>query len=270
MQQKIILFFILFFFLIPCSYSDAISYSNAVLASIPVGYWKLDENGGNIAADSSGYNHAGTYHNVSWVSGPFSNTKAMDIHAASSSYVNISESGTTSLDISPYITMEAWIKPTSYSVSGDRGMILNKENAWEYGLQDGTGALQSALYTNTWAWRGSSVIPLNVWSHVVLTYDGSMVRHYVNGILVDSYSYTGILVKNDEDIRIGARGGDGGVSSFFEGGIAQVAVYNKALSADTIKQHYDAAFQSSIPEPNSIALLICGICVTVRFFKRKK
>ena len=244
-----------FVLLLLCSliYADGIAYQAAVLSDNPVGYWKLDESSGSIATDLSGYNNNGTYYNVHFgYADPFGGNSAALFSASYGSYVNISDSGSSSLDVS-YLTMEAWISPNNYNVSGDRGMVMNKENTWELGIEDNSGNFQTALSTNsnTWAWRGSHQVPVNNWSHVVVTYDGSQVKHYQDGQLVDSYTYAGTLIHNDNDFRIGARGGDGGASSYFEGLMSEVSIYSYALSATTISNHYNAAF-TTVPELNSL------------------
>ena len=40
---------------------NAQAYENAVMAQVPIGYWKLNETQGNRAEDSSGNGHHGTY-----------------------------------------------------------------------------------------------------------------------------------------------------------------------------------------------------------------
>ena len=242
-------------------WADSISYENNVLNDNPVGYWKLDEGNGTNANDASGQGHTGVYHNVAFSnSGPFADSNSsIQISSSNSSYVNISEAGNTSLDVS-YITMEAWINPAQYSVSHDRGMVINKEDCWEFGLEDNSGKVQSALYTSSWAWRGNHSVSLNSWSHVVITFDGNRVRHYVNGNLVDWYDYSGTLAQRDTDLKIGARGGDSVGSSYFEGGIAQVAIYDYALSGTQIQNHYTAASgitTGTIPELNTLTFLLC-------------
>ncbi len=262
--------YILLIFLACIANADRIAYQTAVITDTPVGYWKLDESSGaSTALDSSGFGNHGVYSGVIFgQSDPFGGSSAVAFSVSYGSYINISDTGSSSLDVS-YITMEAWVKPVNYDVSHDRGMVINKENTWEVGLQDGTGNMQSAVWTNTntWAWRGSANVGLNGWSHIVLTYDGSKVRHYVNGILAtDWYNYSGTLINNNEDMRIGARGGDGGVGSYFEGAISEVAIYNYALTESDIVQHYNSAFTpSQVPEFSSIAL----VSIAIGFFLRK-
>ena len=45
----------------------------------------------------------------------------------------------------------------------------------------------------------------NTWYHVAATYDGSSIKYYVDGCLVNEVPATGDLVTNDWDVAIGSR-----------------------------------------------------------------
>ena len=40
---------------------------------------------------------------------------------------------------------------------------------------------------------GTAALPLNAWSHLATTYDGSFLRLYVNGVLASSTAVTGAM-----------------------------------------------------------------------------
>ena len=61
--------------------------------------------------------------------------------------------------------MAAWIRPVEYDVAADRGIIMNKESSYEFGLEDGTGALQGA-FSPCWRWFGTTRVPAHEWTHV--------------------------------------------------------------------------------------------------------
>jgi hypothetical protein len=108
--------------------------------------------------------------------------------------------------------MLAWVKPNSYSTqeaggNPDRGIIMNKENSYEMGLENGLGNLQGAFGPGCWRWFGGIRIPLHEWSHAAIVYDGTAEKHYVNGLLGESDPCPGgALDKHPEaKLRIGAR-----------------------------------------------------------------
>jgi hypothetical protein len=73
---------------------------------------------------------------------------------------------------------------------------------------------------------------VNVWTHVALTYDGAMLRLYVNGVQVASGAQAGSLQTPATPLRIG---GNVPYGEYFEGLIDEVRVYNRALSATEIQ-----------------------------------
>lgn len=166
--------------------------------------------------------------------------------------VRVEDSGTTVLDLSGPLTIEAWVNPSAYAAADVSMTIVNKENAYQMVLF-GNGELRSSINTNRlWRLRGSAVVPLNRWSHVVVTYDGANVTHRINAVVVDSYEQSGEVAVNDEDFRIGAGGGDGPQSEPFNGTISRVALYNKALGHKEIERHF-AVGNFEIVFPNVLA-----------------
>ncbi|MFH0949295.1 MAG: LamG domain-containing protein, partial [Candidatus Aenigmatarchaeota archaeon] len=148
-------------------------------------------------------------------------------------YVNVSDS--SSLNITGnQITMEAWIKPISYA---DAGTIATKNMAYYFQV-DGTaginGRLAAYLYgINTGSYFYSSeIVPLNQWTHVVYTYNGSNLIFYINGTVSGNIGATGSIVPEREDsLRIGWDSSPG--QRYFNGNIDEVRILNIARSMTT-------------------------------------
>ena len=87
-----------------------------------------------------------------------------------------------------------------------------------------------------------TTITANTWFHIVLTYDKSAVRCYVNGV-VDTTTHAGSNALDDgssEALDIGynhAYGGDAG-GDYFDGLIDEVAIWDRALTAAEVKDIY--------------------------------
>jgi hypothetical protein len=77
---------------------------------------------------------------------------------------------------------------------------------------------------------------LNIWHHVVATYDGTTLRLYRNGVQLNSTTSTGNITNTSKTLEIGRRGG----GSYFNGRLNGQKVYNKALSASEIQQNFNA------------------------------
>ncbi len=138
-------------------------------------------------------------------------------------------------------TLAAWVNPAAPT-----GAILTRaQDVTEgdgYGLYLKDGKLQANLVQR---WLDDALrvetaepLPLNQWSHVAMTYDGSReasgVRLYVNGVERKLKVNLDELNQNftvREPFRIG---GGGGPENRFRGWIDEARVYRAALTADQI------------------------------------
>ncbi len=106
---------------------------------------------------------------------------------------------------------------------------------------------QLVLYTNTWNYIVSSVnLTFGEWAHIVGTYDGSVERIYVNGVETGNRLISGHIVTNDVPLQIGAHCLSGDYN-WFKGTIDESRVYNRALSAEEIKAHYEGNVKPGKP-----------------------
>jgi hypothetical protein len=144
------------------------------------------------------------------------------------------------------ITVEAWIKPTKPTLSGTiRGGAISATNSMYLGIIDSIdGGLTHALHwasqtsvSRIQSWNGN--IPNNAWSHIAGTYDGTTMRAYINGVQVYSAAQTGTIP--DAIYVLGTYGGalTDGVHNF-NGLIPASKIYNRALTADEMKQNFNA------------------------------
>jgi hypothetical protein len=78
----------------------------------------------------------------------------------------------------------------------------------------------------------------NAFHHLVASYDGSLIKLYIDGFEVASVPSTSPLPISTANLDLGTAPGGG---SFFEGWIDEVAIYASALDAARIKAHYAAA-----------------------------
>src|SRR5712671_4787956 len=107
------------------SHAAASTYSSAVLADAPAGYWRLGESSGTTAADSAGHN-AGTYvggvtlGQAGALSGDSDTSVVLD-----GSIATVQIPDAAALDPTTQITLEAWIKPSALT-----GMILRKDSQY--------------------------------------------------------------------------------------------------------------------------------------------
>ena len=77
-------------------------------------------------------------------------------------------------------------------------------------------------------------MPINQWHHIVGTYDGSNLKFYVNGNLINTVAHTTTPNQNSDNLNV--------IQSAYpiDGKVAIARVYNKSLSADEVLQNYNA------------------------------
>jgi hypothetical protein len=137
------------------------------------------------------------------------------------------------------MTIEAWVYPTSGLTSNAWRTVLMKEQTGEfvYTLY-GNGDLNqpyTLIYSSgaEHGMGGGGTLPLNTWTHLSATYDGSTIRLYRNGALVSSLSYAGSIQTSTGPLDIGAN--MVWTDEVFNGRIDEVRVYNRALTASQIQ-----------------------------------
>jgi hypothetical protein len=141
------------------------------------------------------------------------------------------------LDITGGITLAAWVRPEpadqAYSAVVDKDYLT----AYSLGMYGGIASpdtVHLTAYIADQSFGSSEVVPLGtgVWSHVVFTYDeeSGEGKFYVNGVLAGSSTRDVAIGTNDVDVYIGkAYHGD-----TYLGGIDQVAIFNRALTAEEV------------------------------------
>ena len=143
---------------------------------------------------------------------------------ANAAYISIPNTGNLSL-----FTLEAWV----YNQSGGNSRHSILRNFWEI---VGT-SLQFWSYdfaNDYWRSTPSNTVPYDEWTHIVTTWDGSVIRHYANGSIVwtDSSTSSGT---SQNMYQIGGYGG-----RMFKGKLASLNIYEKTLSATEVLQNYNA------------------------------
>ena len=83
------------------------------------------------------------------------------------------------------------------------------------------------------------LFPLNTWQQMTVTWDGTYVKTYINGALVDTADLSGQTSSSVSNnyYRIGCRWD---FAEFVLGEIGELIVYPRALSGGEISSHYTA------------------------------
>ena len=94
--------------------------------------------------------------------------------------------------------------------------------------------------------NGTTVLKAGTWYHVAMTYDGSFLKLYVNGLLDASMSLSGAVVPTSQPLQIG---GLTGGPWFINGLVDELSLYNRALSVEEIQaiSHADSSGKCFAP-----------------------
>ena len=84
----------------------------------------------------------------------------------------------------------------------------------------------------------STGLPVNTWTHLAATWDGTTVRIYVNGVQVASKAIGQTILTTNGSLRFG---GNSVWGEYFNGKIDEVRVYKRALSQSEIQADLNTA-----------------------------
>ena len=131
------------------------------------------------------------------------------------------------------ITCESVFRTTSGAswknmISGGCGDILFTVNGnlLNFGAQC-SSPIPHANYSNT-------IVNTGAWFHAVATYNGSLVKIYINGVLENTYTRSGSFTPGV--LRVGSS--SSGASEFFQGELPLLKVYNRELTAAEVTQNF--------------------------------
>ena len=191
-------------------------------------YWEFNENTGNTINDSQGSNN-GAVSGASWVSGI--NGSALDFDG-SGGHVEIPLTNELNFE-GENASFSVWFKMNEL---GDNGTLLF--NRVKYILKlDNHGKVSFGLYNPTWSsvttdWA-DRVIDTD-WHNVIVTYDGSFLKMYLDAILIKTTTTSGEINSTTSDIFIGNED----TRNDFSALIDQVAIYTSTLTPEEITELY--------------------------------
>lgn len=210
------------------------AYHQVVASDAPIAHWPLNETTGTTAADLAGAN-TGTYTNGPTLGATGALSGNGDTAASFDGVddsVNIAD--TSALRLNGSFTIEFWAKLDTFANTWPG--VVQKGNS---GTADGYLVWYTSdgklVFKRNNVERATTTGQLTTsYKHFAVTYDGSTVRWYVNGVLDTSFAQTYPTNAGTAQLRLG-RGDHAGDQTMDE-----VAIYGAALSADQLLDHYRA------------------------------
>jgi len=208
-------------------------------------WFDFAELSGDTVYDLSGNNNHGTIYGASWRRGHLVGALEFD---GVDDYVEVSDS--PSLDITDELTIETFIYYKGYTVYPTI-VCKGTQNYRLFFMDDGTIIFRLIIDGEGTGnnCRSVTIIPTNRWVHIVGTYDGSVMKIYINGELDPGYyEITGSITPNNESMIIGNWNDLTNPRPFY-GLIAHTRIYNRALTEREIRAHANYLLQKYIAHP---------------------
>ncbi|OIO00927.1 hypothetical protein AUJ67_05080 [Candidatus Desantisbacteria bacterium CG1_02_49_89] len=199
------------------------------------GIWNFDTD----TLDVSGNGNICALYGPAWASAPdnASSGSALKFNGTGD-YAEVSYS--QSLNNTTAVTIELWAKSNTPNWNS-YGMLVSKRDAYILHPWQGTKDLYFyvCVYGSEWvAAQYSSAKSLTQWHHYAGSYDGSAIRIYEDGVLMNTFSIQGTINPDvGGPVQIGRD--DNGANRYFDGYIDEVRIYNRALSDTEIRMSFD-------------------------------
>jgi len=212
----------------------------------PVVSFGFEEAAGNVAADQNGGNDGEITAATRTNQGRFGRALSFEENSA---IVEVADD--PSLHLGTAMTLEAWVRPTATT---NWRTVIFKEAASgpAYSLYSNTpeGDVPHAHIGNDGAngASGTEELDPSAWTHLAATYDGALLRLYVDGVLVGSKAIEGDLSEAPGPLTFGANHVWG---EHYRGLIDEVRVYNRKLSREEIVADMDSPVVPGTPRPPS-------------------
>jgi len=149
----------------------------------------------------------------------------------------------------PAFSLEYWCSPvrsnSAYANGVDWGTrigLVGQNDAIEYGFID-------PATIQIWTPNGGSLntpytFPDSEWHHIATIADGTTLKNYYDGKLVgtggSAIGATGGYGSSPYNVHIGGGGAFDATGNFFIGNIDEVAIFNKAIPAARVAEHFNA------------------------------
>jgi hypothetical protein len=202
------------------------------IALSPVAHWDMNEISGEIAHDSQGrypaqlvgeplpvFTQAGRNYGAIKLNG-----KGQYLNAGNVMGENISHK----------MTVMAWIKVNSFCEI-DQPIIGKGSDSWQIKRDADNNGLAFSINSFTNKVTNHRNVTDGNWHHIAAVYDGYYMKLYVDGVANSIGVDVAAIIQNDQALIIGSSHDMPVSAASFDGLVDEVAIYDEALNASTIR-----------------------------------
>ncbi len=207
-----------------------------------VGWWPFNGN----ANDESGNGNNGT------VNGATLTTDRNGVANKAYSFDGMDDFISTSNDLNSYangITINAWVNVTNANSSNNAQFFVSK--AWDqtnghYKIGWDNNTIFGDVNDLT---QGSvsipQTIPFNNYKNICFVYDNNSLKLFLNGVLLNSQTYTSSIPTSNNPILFGKHNGfDVLTYYYFSGNLDDIGIWNRSLNECEIQDLYNSQLNS--------------------------
>jgi len=200
-----------------------------------IGWWPGESDAVDSVSGCHGFAPDGTSHAPGKVGSAFSFQDMKQVVTIT----NVAPlAATNSLTLGCWVYVEQFPTNHSMPVVG-RGDPLARRHQYRLSLVQVDGKwlprAQLGLTGGEAVIDGTVAITPQTWHHVVMVYDGSALRFYLNGVLDGHTAAKGLIIAAEFPLRLGGDAADG---LNLTGRLDEVALYNRALSSTEVAASY--------------------------------
>ena len=215
----------------------------------PITHLKFDEGQGERIFDSVGNTNSGYLYGIAWTTDCISGT-CLDFNGIYS-FVDLGGKGYNNLFLTTQ-TIMFWFKADEITdTTGLYGIVMGEPTPNDYYIWFKNGELLYTIRNNV-----NNVVSISApvnpgqWYYITAVYDANArgqtpsMYLYLNGNLIGSTKQTNLKITDvfPKAIRLGLGFVDEttGTEGYYDGVIDELRVYDRALTAEEIKQHYES------------------------------
>ena len=198
-----------------------------------------------------------TFNNASPISSEVEKSTYFNAALDQVAYMNYTPDLPMTISATRSFSLEMWVKPTAFT---DERYLFSRENfgstvqagTWRLSIGAGTesGKVKFSIYPTTGAGALSiapsptpSALTVNEWAHLTFVFYisglNSVLDIYKNGVIYTTYTWTTATVAlTSAEVKTLIGGYQVATANNFDGGVSNVAIYNRKLSINTIALHY--------------------------------